>query len=51
MGVENPEKLSDKKFDQLLAEYAFIRNYDRKFYLSIAKQALAEVLIGNKEDE
>lgn len=51
MGVSNPDQLNDSDFQKLYNEYLFIRNYDRKFYLSIAKQALAEILIGTTENE
>lgn len=51
MGVTNPENLNDDEFEKLYNEFLFIRNYDRKFYLSIAKQALAEIFIGTNENE
>lgn len=51
MGVANPEDLNDSEFKKLYNEFLFIRNFDRKFYLSIAKQALAEIFVGTEENE
>ncbi len=51
MGVKNPEKLSEDKFNELLLEFYFIRNFDRKFYLSIARQAINEALQGSEDNE
>ena len=48
MGVPTPENLDEDEFENKMNEYYYIRNYDREFYLSIARQALTEVLIGTK---
>jgi hypothetical protein len=51
MGIQHPEELNDDVFNKLLFEYNFMRNYDRKFYLSIAKQAISDILIGTQGNE
>lgn len=49
MGVPAPENLSEDEFEIKMNEFIFLRNYDREFYLSIARQALIEILVGIKK--
>lgn len=49
MGIKNPEELNDAEFDKLLAEFLYIRNFDKQFYLSILRQAIQEAFNSSTE--
>lgn len=50
MGIKNPEELNDAEFDKLLAEFLYIRNFDKQFYLSILRQAIKEAFQSNENE-